>query len=260
MNVFLYLLAIVAGVTVGWLLSAALREWRAYQREKGKVPWARVRAVNLWGDSSGFSKHNVLPVSRHHIAESGLNCPVCGNCAAERGDFSRVQRMRINGVENEVVECAGLREVENNMTVACGTYLAASPDTEHGDHLDANGNIDTDGNNDTPDFFRFKRITRQQATIEQYDADIFLTKPDTEDEALMISNTSEPLIIGTEPRTSRKHDVLMGEELQAAIRAECARAAAEDIHDSLSDTTPTIAIDPKQADTRKLPIVTPPPP
>lgn len=256
MNEFWYIAAILGGMVAGWMFSAAARQWRSHQREKGKVPWARVRAVNAWGDAGGFTKHLILGVSRHHIAESGLNCPVCGNCAAERADYSRVQRMRVNGVENEVVECVGMREVENNTLVACGTFLLASPDTEHGDHLNNQGEIESNGRFDRPEFYKFKRITREDATKEEYDASVYLSKADTEDESLMVRRDSGPK--DTVP-TTYKHDVLVGEELQVALRAEIAKLASAQ-HDPLADTTPTIAIDPKRADTRKLPIVTPPPP
>lgn len=248
-------LAVLGGALVAYL-PRMWREWRQKRIDAGKVPWARVRAVAAWGPAAGNVRHQVLGVSRHDIAECGLTCPACHSLVAERGDFSRVQRMSINGTENEVIECLNVREVENGRDVPCETFLAASPDTEHGDHLDANGNVDAVGDNDPPEYYRFVRVTKQKAAAEKYGADVFLLDGDDKESLAVDSDNAPTVRIERDPRvaTTRKHDVLAGEELRAAIQHELDNQAR-----TASTPPPETPLDPRLAETDKLPVVTLPP-
>ncbi len=241
------LTVVIATLGAHWAVQR-LRRWVAGVRG---VPWARVRAVSAWGASAGNTKHHVLGVSRHDIAESGLTCPVCRSLAADRGDFSRVQRMMINGTENEIVECLNIRDVENGRDVPCETFLAASPDTEHGDHLDRDGNVDCTGDYDPPEFYRFVRITKQQATAEKYGVDVWLA--DEGDKESLLCSDELPTVRMVDPKvaTTRKHDVLAGEVLRTAIQAELEKQVL---------TTCPPQVDPRLAETDKHPTITLPPP
>ncbi len=197
-----------------------VQRWKPLARlfGDGGVPWANVRSTKTFGDEQGAN--DVVFVSRHDIAECGLTCPMCGTLAAERGDFSGVRRMIVNGQENEVVRCLGNRIVELEKEVPCRFWLVASPDTEHGDHLGADGEVVTDGSQDDPEFFRFKRITTDQALREKWGMDV---APIVDEESGMrISpRTFVPIEKGT------KHDVLTGEELLNALREASLKQEAE---------------------------------
>ncbi len=182
-------------------------------RDPDAVPWARVRSFTALGETHGHS--DLMFVSRHDIAECGLVCPNCQSIVAERGDFSGVRRALVNGVENEVVKCAGRVTVEGDRDEPCPSWLAASPNTEHGDHLDADGKVSEDGSLDTPDFYRFKRITPEQALREKYGFDMTATPDGT---GMQIQDAT--VVPVDPPKRGNKHDVLVGEELQEAIRKE----------------------------------------
>lgn len=237
---------VVAGFVIGVVAESMARRFLIWWRNQRKPPWARVRSVVTWGDQAGYSKAQVLGVSRHHIAESGLVCPVCSETAAERADFSCVERMMVNGVENEVIECRGRRTVENDRDIACGTFLAASPDTEHGDHLNEFGEVVVDGEADRPEFFRFVRMSKSKALREKYGDDVSSETTEDGEEALSVEAPpveAEPVAL---PKTN-KHDVLSGEELQKAI----SRAIDEE------NARKALTIDPKMAETQKLAAINP---
>lgn len=116
--------------------------------------WARIRPrrrITVPGayplDDTAGESHSAF-VSRHSIAEGGLTCPVCKNVAAEYGDFSSIC---VDQRGNEVVLCGH-----------CSTYLIASPDTEHGDHLLPY---------DPVRFHSFVRKPQKQVTKEKYGED-----------------------------------------------------------------------------------------
>jgi hypothetical protein len=184
-------------------------------RASGEVPWAPIRYFNAVGEEHG--NQAILFVSRHDLAECGLVCPRCKAQVAERGDFTSVRKTSINGTENEVIRCPGTIIIEE-LDHPCGLWLAASPDTEHGDHLNDDGTVNTDGSNDSPEFFRFKRISAEQALREKYGADVVTGHMGPE-----ISPTEHVPIAA--PVLTNKHDVLTGEDLQLAIQK--ARAELE---------------------------------
>lgn len=101
-------------------------------------------------------------VSRHSIAETGLTCPSCGQMVAPRASFDRVQKARLSdGSINEVLYCPH-DKVHEGRKVKCGAILVASPDTEHGDHL----------NEKSAKNYTFKRKDKALATQEAYGADV----------------------------------------------------------------------------------------
>jgi hypothetical protein len=111
-----------------------------------ELPWLDIGPCDPLSDHPG--EHHVSFVSRHHIAESGLRCPKCGDEAAMRADYSGLRRTRLG----EAVRCE-----------CCHEILVASPDTEHGDH---------DLPYDAEVFHRFVRIDPAQALREQWGGDI----------------------------------------------------------------------------------------
>lgn len=255
MSTFWAIVLVAAWTAVFYGLQVAFRRWRLRQQESGKVPWASIRAFSAWGSAAGNVKHALVGVSRHDIAESGLICPVCHTLAAARGDFSRVRRTIINGDENEVIECFGRREVEDGREVACGTYLAASPDTEHGDHLDDKGNVVAQVQQEPPEHFRFVRVTKAQVVREQHGDDVMVAVDADGEEALVVSEDQRP----TEriPRKTNKHDVLAGDELLAAIHRDLENRTPPHPHPIVpADTVPLVPKDPRLADTQKLKALT----
>ena len=249
-------LLVFAGGCAALVAGRLIDRWKRWRQECGKVPWAPIRAFNAWGATATNVKHALVCVSRHDIAESGLICPVCRTQAAERGDFSRVRRTKINGDENEVIECFGEREVEDGREVPCGTYLAASPDTEHGDHLDDHGNIVAQVKQEPPEHFRFVRIPRDRVLREQYGEDVVAAIDADGDETLTVNEDKRP----TE-RVARtnKHDVLVGDELLSAIRRDLDARTPPHPHPALpADTVPLEPKpkDPRLVDTQKLPALT----
>jgi hypothetical protein len=117
------------------------------------------------------SKHQVHFVSRHELAECDLVCPSCGCMVASRGDFSRVERTEIDGHANEVLRCPGFVGDPADRR-PCGLILAASPDTEHGDHLRDDGTVDAQGETEPPEFYLFKRVDPARVLREKYGLDV----------------------------------------------------------------------------------------
>lgn len=136
-------------------------------RMRGEVPWLD-REVQLL--SGGHAQHQAIFVSRHHLAEGGLECPLCKETYPS-GDFGMVYRTMVDGRENEVIVCRGRRIIEDGREVPCGTLLVASPDTEHGDHLADDGTVDREGRHDPPEFYHFVRAPADQALREQWGVD-----------------------------------------------------------------------------------------
>lgn len=129
---------------------------------KSSVPWAEPRSVTAYGAQPGHQR--VWLVSRHAIAETGLICPACGAEVCLQGRFDLVRRMMIDGRENEVVICAHTVEYDDGRKRVCGAILAASPDTEHGDHLLAAS--------DLPEFYKFRRTSLLTALQQKYGNDV----------------------------------------------------------------------------------------
>ena len=217
-----------------------VHRWKLFSRifGDGGVPWASTKSAKTFGDSQGAN--DIIFVSRHDIAECGITCPMCQTLVADRGDFSGVRRMLINGQENEVVRCTGTRIVELEKEVPCRFWLAASPDTEHGDHLGADGQVVTDGSADEPDFYRFKRITADQALREKWGMDV---APIVDEESGMRINPQTFTPVGA----GKKNDVLAGEELLNAIREAQLKQDAEKV-----ETKPP---DPDQTPVTKQPTI-----
>ncbi len=244
------LLGGVFGILLGIGLVLLFGFCRRWLREHGRPPWFRIRSAVVWGAQEPTLDH-VIGVSRHHIAESGLVCPVCGSVAANRGDYTNVRRMLINGIENEIVECQGEREVENERDVSCGAILAASPDTEHGDHLDEMGQVVSDGSYDPPDFWRFVRIGKEQAIREEFGEDAWVKKGPHGANELFV----KPVEGSVAPPKTNKHDVLVGEDLQKELR----RLAIEEQQKATEATTKITIVPPADADTVIVPTLPPKP-
>lgn len=214
-------------------------------RAHGEVPWSRPRAFSFTNAQGGTQTDCVFLVSRHDIAECGLTCPLCSTIVADRADFSRVYRAIVDGQENEVIQCPGKRKVEDGREVNCRAWLVASPTTEHGDHLDDDGKVNTDGSADRPEFFKFKRITAARALREEWGVDI-------EEDSVVAPQPiaeGEPVPLA-ERIKAKRHEVLMGEELRLSIAA-----AVADL-----DAQKTAPPNPGEAPTAvSLPVITPPP-
>ncbi len=162
---------LLALAVMGSLVLATNRgRWRTPDwlvRLGGGIPWApglaRVMSAVPSAKSSQHS-HEVYFVPRQEIAECGLECPKCHHEVAERGDFSQVSRAIVDGHENEVIKCRGVIDFGDGRKPApCPAWLAASPNTEHGDNL-------IEG--DPPEFYVFSRITQEQALKEKYGLEI----------------------------------------------------------------------------------------
>jgi len=158
-------------VVLGLMVLAANRgKWRTPNwliRLGGGVPWApglaRVMTA-VSSDKSVQNSHEVYFVPRQEIAECGLACPKCSHEVAQCGDFTEVVRAIVDGQENEVIKCRGLIDVgDGRKPVPCPAWLAAAPNTEHGDDL-------IEG--DPPEFYQFTRITQAQALREKYGIEI----------------------------------------------------------------------------------------
>ncbi len=241
------------GVILGFISVFLFKAARRWLREHGRPPWFRIRSAVVWGAQEP-TLDNVIGVSRHHIAESGLVCPVCGSVAANRGDYKNVRRMLINGIENEIIECQGEREVENDRDVTCGAILAASPDTEHGDHLDSKGNVNSDGDNDPPAFWRFVRIGQEQAIREEFGEDAWVKRgPHGANELY-----AKPVEGSVAPK-SNKHDVLVGEDLQKELRRLAAEEQAKANAAAAEATTKRTVGPSKEDDTVIIPTLPPQP-
>lgn len=155
-----------------------------------RAPWVNLPPLDPWSSTS-HGEHKIEAISRHAIAEAGLVCPRCLTEVCARGDFTKVREGKIGAVRNEVIICDGTRDV-NGHEMPCGAILAASPDTEHGDnHL-----WDRVPENQRADlFFRFRRISEEDALKEKYGFDV--SKKDEQ----MIAN---PASAKTEPEEERE--------------------------------------------------------
>lgn len=180
-------------------------------RLMGEVPWARIRNFKVLGDNS--DEHDLFFVSRHEIAECGLTCPRCKTLVADRGDFSKVERSMVNGEENEVIKCFGMiRTPDDDEGIPCPLWLVASPDTEHGDHLDDAGEVDG-FSPCPPSYFRFKRIGAAQALREKYDVDVSASVE--QDGTLVATGTAEQV---AEAKVRKGNGVFTPEEIAEAYR------------------------------------------
>lgn len=137
---------------------------RLWLRLQGKDPlWIEIPATDpLTGSSHGT--HTIEFVSRHSIAETGLQCPICEAEVCGLGDYRLVQHCRLG----DVVRCNGTRTIQD-VQVACRAYLVASPDTEHGDHLVYDN---FSGKEQFEKFYRFRRITSDAAVKLKHGADV----------------------------------------------------------------------------------------
>jgi hypothetical protein len=205
---WLLVLAFVAGLVafVGVLFLA--RWWTRgtdklawLQRLAGEVPWAAEhdRHMRVNGEGTGQNSHEVCYVNRQDIAESGLKCPRCQTEVARRADFTNVVRVFINGQENEVIKCRGSIPLPAGRDADCPVWLVASPNTEHGDELLV-GDVDEKGvytsnpnKPDPPEFYRFTRITMQQAMREQYGMDVDWDVPTSGAGGLSVKNAKRPI-------------------------------------------------------------------
>lgn len=205
LGLLIALLAFVNSAVSRWA-NRKLRSLREkFVRMGGGVPWLEKDLVYL-GQTHG--QHQVWPVSRHHLAEGGLQCPLCETVVAA-GDFSHVYRTMVDGRENEVLLCQGRRIVEGNREVPCNTTLLASPDTEHGDHLNDKGEVDAYAV-DPPEYYRFVRVAAGQALREKWGVN-----------AVATDNESVVDVTGEKPPANpgRKDDVIVGVNPMAYIHA-----------------------------------------
>lgn len=191
--ILLIILATIVG-TLAALASGllAVRWWTRgtdklawLQRLAGEVPWAAPQDRHMRAHSStGLQpSHEIYMVPRQEIAEAGLKCPKCQTEVAARGNFSAVVRAFVDGQENEMIKCRGHIPLPSGRDVDCPAWLAASPNTEHGDEQIA-------GN--PPEFYRFSRITMQQAMREQYGMDVNFDLPPDGSGGLSVKPESRP--------------------------------------------------------------------
>ncbi len=129
--------------------------------------WIDMPALDPWQDGKGgdHGEHSIEAVSRHSIAETGLVCPRCGTEIGVRGDYDMVRRGRMG----EVIKCIGRRRLQDGVDHTCNTYLVASPDTEHGDHLIWDT---TPVEERTQKFHTFVRISKEDMLKEKLGDDI----------------------------------------------------------------------------------------
>jgi hypothetical protein len=200
------------------------------QRLAGEVPWAPLqdRHMRVHGNGPGANTHEVYMVPRQEIAECGLKCPKCQTEAVPRADFSKIVRVFIDGQENEVVKCPGIWETAEGRQVSCPAWLAASPNTEHGDDL-------IEG--DPLSFYQFTRITQQQALKEKYGMDVDFEVPPNGTGGLVVKAASRPS--GVVPPDPAIEQMLAGKQIpfeqvlaqeQARQRSELAAQAAGTVH------------------------------
>lgn len=154
--IILILLVVITALALAVGSPARQRLQDAMTRLLGGVPWIHA-----------YRASDLFFVSRHALAEGGLECPFC-RTTYPSGDFSRVYQLRIDGRPNEVVKCIGRRIVEDGREVDCGSLLAASPDTEHGDHLNDDGTVDHLGVHDPDEFYVFRRAPADQYLREKW--------------------------------------------------------------------------------------------
>jgi hypothetical protein len=127
--------------------------------------WISLPALDPLSDAD-HGKHQIEFVSRHSIAETGLICPVCGTEVAPLGDYRLVRHSRLG----DVVQCNGKREMSDGNERVCGMFLAASPDTEHGDHI----LYDKVPKEERKMFYEFVRISEGDAARRKYGEDIIM--------------------------------------------------------------------------------------
>jgi hypothetical protein len=160
------MVAVAAAAVAAILLRVAIRRGVTSLgdlfRKKKPLP-----AITVLG--SGHGQHQTAFVSRHHLAEGGVTCPICQTVIAS-GDFSGVKEYMVDGRANEGIVCQGEREVGDRV-VACAMILLASPDTEHGDHLDGAGKVDAKGV-DPPEYYTFVRASPLQALREKWGVNV----------------------------------------------------------------------------------------
>lgn len=135
-----------------------------------RPPWVTLPPLDPW-NATGHGEHKIEAVSRHAIAETGLICPRCLTEICSRGDYTLVREGRIGAINNEVVLCQGQRMLNGNKIV-CGAILAASGDTEHGDNI----LWDAVPEKERFMFYRFRRISEEQALKEKYGFDVSTTE------------------------------------------------------------------------------------
>ncbi len=150
-------------------------------------------------------------------------------------------RSIIDGQENECIKCLGLIDLNDGQKPApCPAWLAASPNTEHGDDL-------IDG--DPPEFYVFSRITQAQALREKYGMEI-----STSDVGLMADPKARPS--GAIPG----ENILDGVIVPFAEAVEQAQQAkTTDIAVGLASKPPRPAVSFSEEETRILPTITDPP-
>ncbi len=246
MNIFLILGCVVLGVGLTILLlslrSVRMRMPAWLQRALGETPWAPglARHMRATGEK-GQPTHEVFYVPRQDIAECGVACPKCGNDVAERGDFSRIVRSMVDGQVNEVLKCTGLIDPgDGTKPVPCPAWLAASPNTEHGDDL-------IDG--DPPEFYLFSRISTAQMLREKYGLEI-----GADDAGLIADPKARPE--GSIPSAT----IPDFPSYRAAVEAAQAAERADSAVASLAGVSDQQVVRPfAEDDTRILPIITDPP-
>ena len=236
------LLTLLAGAALAIAL-LSLRNVRRFYcpnwllRALGEVPWAPglARHMRAVGNEHVQPTHEVYFVARQEIAECGLACTKCGTEVAERGDFSRVVRAVVDGQENEVVKCQGLIDLgDGSKPRPCPAWLAASPNTEHGDNL-------IDG--DPPEFYVFNRITPEQALREKYGIDVKAGV-----EGLAVDPAARPE--GSTPN----EDVIIGAFVPPGPGAETASPIGVTIPAD-AVIIPPLRPHPSEAETRQLPAI-----
>jgi hypothetical protein len=154
---------VVAGLIIRYAVNHGVKKLSDLFRRK-KPPQVLTVLSN-----SASGQHQTCFVSRHHLASGGLTCPLCQMVIAA-GDFTGVKDYVVDGRLNEGVVCQGEREIGDRME-PCRSILLASPDTEHGDHLGANGEVDPNGE-DPPEYYRFVRVGALQALREKWGVEV----------------------------------------------------------------------------------------
>lgn len=124
--------------------------------------WIAVPATDPF-TATTHGEHHVEFVSRHAIAETGLRCPACQTEVSPIGDYAMVRHSRLG----DVIKCNGKRIIQDEEYV-CGMFLAASPDTEHGDHI-LYDKVPAEDRFEL--FYRFVRISEGDAAKLRYGPD-----------------------------------------------------------------------------------------
>ena len=155
----------------GGRMKVLMRFWCWAKWKLGlRPPWVVLPALDPWS-AVAHGEHKIEAISRHAIAEAGLICPRCLTEICPRGDYTMVREGRLGAINNEVILCRGQRAL-NGDKIVCGAILAASPDTEHGDNL----LWDKMPEKERFIFFRFRRVSEDQAFKEKYGFDVSTTK------------------------------------------------------------------------------------